>query len=406
MTTFRGMPCCSCLKEWLPVYEQMLLLRGVIKYNIDIYQLNGNAPASAGTHKGGAYDIAQLGKKAIRIARKMGAAGFPRYYNWNGKGGLPHQHGVLIGCPHNASARYQIDALKAGYNGLGKGGRGGRDTGNFRPKTWRNYQQGIAWVKKQIAKAKQNGVVVTNGQVVLDMKVSTANLCELPRHDQTVGADLKEIQALGSALVLFQEGSNDVYRKKIGKLSRLKQILVRKGPAFDVPLGYDPNVLTPAAGQSAIKVQNGWKGVTPNRWLASKQFRAKAHPDALIVARSVHPIAGAWAADGSKNRPGATVPRRQAEWRASRKKILKKVRKSAQKGLPQVLGTDANRKKIGLNLPVAINGYKVQRRQHGLDWLYFIDGKDFRWEFIGKKEITHTHSDHAVLSQRVRLVRR
>lgn len=145
---FRGHPACPCLAKWLPVYEKELLRRGVIKHNIDIYQLIGQIGSSAGTHsKGGAFDIAQTTTKAVYVARQMGAdATWHRPYNWDGRGGISHTHGVLRGCPHNSPARYQITAVDAGYNGLGTGGRGGRDYGP-RPLSHRTWQQGIAWAQ-------------------------------------------------------------------------------------------------------------------------------------------------------------------------------------------------------------------------------------------------------------------
>lgn len=150
---FHGKPACPCLKKWLTAYQAALLRRGIIKKSIDVYQLIGGYVGSAGTHRpGGAYDIAQRSPEAILVAREMGAMAWDRPDDWDGDGGIGHQHGVLIGCPHNAGGRYQIDAGKAGYNGLGRGGRGGRDTGH-RPKVWRTWQQGIEWEKEQAAAA-------------------------------------------------------------------------------------------------------------------------------------------------------------------------------------------------------------------------------------------------------------
>lgn len=150
-TTFRGRTACQCLAEWLPVYEQELLDLGVIKHSIDIFQLIGNAKASAGVHaKGGAFDIAQTQPLAIEVARQMGAdATWPRMWTNN-----VHTHGVLRGCPHNGPARYQIDAVDAGYDGTGRGGRGARDTGP-RPLSGRTWEQGIAWATaRQAARVK------------------------------------------------------------------------------------------------------------------------------------------------------------------------------------------------------------------------------------------------------------
>ena len=146
MATFRGKPACSCLIAWLPIFEAELLRRGVIRWNIDIAQLIGGAPASGGTHStGGAFDVWQRDTVTVQVAREMGAAAWSRT---RAQGFDPHTHGVLNGCPHNSPARYQIAALAAGYNGLGKGGRGGKDSGPM-PRKLRTWQQGIAWAKAQ-----------------------------------------------------------------------------------------------------------------------------------------------------------------------------------------------------------------------------------------------------------------
>ncbi len=150
----RKWPACECLIEWLTAYQNELLRRGVIRESIDVYQLIGDAPASAGVHKyGGCYDIAQKSTEALWVARNMGSAAWGRDNDPND--GQPdmdnHQHGVLVGCPHNVNARYQIPALQANRNGLGRNGMGGPDDG---PRTGvqfplRTYKQGIAWAKAQ-----------------------------------------------------------------------------------------------------------------------------------------------------------------------------------------------------------------------------------------------------------------
>lgn len=144
---FRGFRACPCLARWLPWYERELLRRGVIKKNIDIFQLIGDAPASAGTHsRGGAFDIAQTSDEAILVARQMGADA--TWHRSKAQGFTEHAHGVLRGCPHNGPVVYQIHAVDDGYNGLGKGGRDGKDDGP-RPLSGRTWKQGIRWSKKQ-----------------------------------------------------------------------------------------------------------------------------------------------------------------------------------------------------------------------------------------------------------------
>lgn len=144
---FRGKPACPCLAEWLPVFEAELVRRGVVKQSIDIAQLIGGAAASGGTHaSGGAFDIWQHDPETIRVARQMGADA--TWQRTPAQGFDYHAHGVLRGCPHNGPARYQIDAVDDGYNGLGSGGRGARDDGP-RPLSGRTWREGIAWANEQ-----------------------------------------------------------------------------------------------------------------------------------------------------------------------------------------------------------------------------------------------------------------
>lgn len=148
-TSFAGKPCCTCLGVWLPAYERELLARKVIRRSLDVYQLTGTVPQSAGTHKGGAFDLGQTSLEAIMVARQMGAdATWHRPAGWDGGTGISHSHGVLTGCPHNGAAAYQIAAVRAGFNGLGAGGRGGPDTGP-RPLSGRTFAAGIVWHRAQ-----------------------------------------------------------------------------------------------------------------------------------------------------------------------------------------------------------------------------------------------------------------
>ena len=150
VVTFRGLPACPCLATWVPAYEAELQRRGLLTGPLRIYQLIGGAAASAGTHsRGGAIDTAYMGDAAVWVARQMGAdATWHRPHNWDGAGGMEHVHGVLTGCPHNGPAAYQIDAVRAGYNGLGRLGHGAPDTGP-RPLSGRTWQQGITWARNQ-----------------------------------------------------------------------------------------------------------------------------------------------------------------------------------------------------------------------------------------------------------------
>lgn len=152
---FRGKPTCTCMAKWVPAFEKELRRRGLLKGNLVIYQLIGSAAASAGTHgpPGGAIDCQPLSRKALKVAREMGCGMWHRKASqgpW-----IAHSHGIL-NCPHNRNGRYQLAALAAGYNGLGYGGRGGRDDGPP-PRKLRTWKQGIKWAKKQAKKKAKKG---------------------------------------------------------------------------------------------------------------------------------------------------------------------------------------------------------------------------------------------------------
>lgn len=143
---FRGRWACPCLAEWIPLMEKVAIKRGIIKQNVDIAQLIGGAPQSGGTHtRGGCGDFWQHTSAFVALCEEMGAAAFARTV---AQGFSPHTHLILNGCPHNIPARYQIAAREAGYNGLGAGGRGGRDPRG--KKTLRTFKQGITWAKSQL----------------------------------------------------------------------------------------------------------------------------------------------------------------------------------------------------------------------------------------------------------------
>lgn len=141
---FRGRPACSCLAEWLPVFEAELIRRGVIRESIDIAQLIGGAKASGGTHSdGGAADIWQHDDLTVWVARQMGADA-----TWARTTGSfannRHTHIVLTDCPHNGPARYQIAEVRAGGDGL----VGSAPDPGPRPLSGRTWRQGIAWAKQ------------------------------------------------------------------------------------------------------------------------------------------------------------------------------------------------------------------------------------------------------------------
>lgn len=224
---FRGRRACPCLAEWLPYYERMLLKAGVIKKNIDVAQLIGGASASAGTHtRGGAYDIWQRSSKAIEIAREMGAAAWAR-----GRPFAPHQHGVLRGCPHNGPARYQVVALdKYDGNGLGAGGRGGRDNGPAKHSD-RDWRDGIAWAKAQLNETPEDDMPTPE-------EFWTADVVVAPAGDESTW----QVQSILSVLA----------RESLKQTELLEQLIKAQGGDAD-PKAPEPEPQEPAADTYTVK---------------------------------------------------------------------------------------------------------------------------------------------------------
>jgi hypothetical protein len=116
---FRGGWTCGCVATSLPLVEQDMIKHGIIKHNIDIFQLGyrNDVAASAGTHsKGGCTDVAQYSDEALKIWRKWG---WTMQHRTPAQGFMHHAHGFPYGCPHLAPlAQKQADAWKHERDGL------------------------------------------------------------------------------------------------------------------------------------------------------------------------------------------------------------------------------------------------------------------------------------------------
>lgn len=94
---------------------------------------SGGVAASGGTHNGGGvFDFSVRGLTRTQINRRVKAlrrVGFAAWHRLPSEGPWPaHIHAVAVGCDDLASlARVQVEALRDGYSGLGRNGRGSRD---------------------------------------------------------------------------------------------------------------------------------------------------------------------------------------------------------------------------------------------------------------------------------------
>lgn len=143
MATYRGLPCCDCLADWCAAFETLIGRAPLL------FQLAGDAPASAGFHKGGgSVDYEPLSEDELRIARNMGGAAWNRWWTDN-----YHSHTRLNGCPHNTIGQPQVEDLNEGrdgtgplYDNAGVPDNGPRDDVHWPLRTWR---EGIEWAIEQ-----------------------------------------------------------------------------------------------------------------------------------------------------------------------------------------------------------------------------------------------------------------
>jgi hypothetical protein len=164
---YRGKVACTCLIEWLPVFEQLLLAKRLITSTITILQLTGDYSLSNGIHAGGGvFDIKQYNQATVAVAREMGApATWMRDMLYaDGSPGNTHIHGVLLGCPHtSAAADWQLAEQRAGRDGFANPSPDPHPG----PVTYRTYTQGIAWARTQIT-TLTGGLTMADAQDILN----------------------------------------------------------------------------------------------------------------------------------------------------------------------------------------------------------------------------------------------
>jgi hypothetical protein len=199
---FRRRRACVCVAEWIPWFEKVLIMEGVIKRNVDIAQLTGNAGPSGGTHRqGGAMDFWTLVKswwKFLVIARQMGADASWRRTPGQGPWDF-HFHCVLRGCRHNSPCRYQINEVDNNQDGL----RGSRRDDGPRPLSKRTWREGIAWAKQKLGEDKPIAdwkpevqtykvVTTTTGYEIMWSKTKSATVRQPGYIIKTIGRSTKD----------------------------------------------------------------------------------------------------------------------------------------------------------------------------------------------------------------------
>ena len=145
---------CPHMAQWWPVFTALVKQRFGV--SLEILQAAGSYSKSGATHvEGTSVDwrtwrfTPAVVNGIVALAREMGARA--TWYRTKAQGFDPHVH-MALDCPCRSGADYQTAAVDAGYNGLGAGGRKGKDT-HPAPSTRRDYKAGIAWATKQLGSA-------------------------------------------------------------------------------------------------------------------------------------------------------------------------------------------------------------------------------------------------------------
>ena len=164
-TEVDGDPALACphMAQWWPVFTALVKQRFGV--SLEILQAAGSYSKSGATHvEGTSIDwrtwrfTPAVVNGIVALAREMGARA--TWYRTKAQGFDPHVH-MALDCPCRSGADYQTAAVDAGYNGLGKNGRGGKDT-HPAPSTRRDYKAGIAWASQQLGSASSRPKPTTN----------------------------------------------------------------------------------------------------------------------------------------------------------------------------------------------------------------------------------------------------
>ena len=235
--TYRGLPCCSCQAEWLPVFEQELRDRDLIETELHLAQLIGGAKASVGIHEGGGVaDWWETDVRIAQVAREMGApATWPRIGpKWVGN---EHTHSVLRGCPHLADgAKQQIVEVDQGGDGLVGSLADPITLRSFRND--RSWREGIRWAKKQ--------------------QLHRARLITFGTHNTLDG---KADESGFADVIIFTEAIPSEIRRELNKTHRVWTCQDQKDLVLAVHERLEPKMLD----QDYRKAHGGIPLVTPKR---------------------------------------------------------------------------------------------------------------------------------------------
>lgn len=236
----------------------------------------------------------------------------------------------------------------------------------------------------------------------ITIQTVTANVRELPRHDDTIRSTFKKA-ATGCQLAAFQETGNPVY------VRAMEETLINHScsglagdPQHNVSIAFDEQMFK-RTGSGWRKLYDGESGISHTRHALWVELGMLADPTLGIVSVSVHFPAGAFDPDGTTRDSGDRIPTRVAMWKEAQAELLQLLQELATKGHAIVVFGDFNRQRVK-PLPDTIAGRKTHAVANALDWIIYVDGANTRWATheVNKVDIL---SDHKALQNRVTLTR-
>ena len=150
--------------------------------DIVLIQAAGSAAASAGTHADGwAIDLQtwhltrEQRERLVAHMRRYGASGtwyrYPPAFE-------PHIHAALDPGRRTTNSSYQVAAARAGYDGLGSGGRRGRDI-HSAPAEWITAEEGIRQMAARLPDYEDDTMISQDGLNQI-AKVVDRNVLDAP----------------------------------------------------------------------------------------------------------------------------------------------------------------------------------------------------------------------------------
>lgn len=239
------------------------------------------------------------------------------------------------------------------------------------------------------------------GRTSITLQTVTANVCELPRHDKTIGATFTAAAA-GCQLAGFQETGNPVYVRELCEALKNHQVHGQEGdPQHNVSMSFNKSLFRRVASGYRPHF-DGESGISHSRHLLWVELELLEDPTKhIIVVVSHYPPAAFWPG-GQQRTSGDRIPERVAMWKQAQAAEIKLLTELAAKGHPMVTFSDANRQKVS-RLPATIADRKTHAISNALDWTIYIDGAKADWTPHEVVKVDIGSKGHPALQNRVTL---